>query len=89
MIRFIIKFILNTILVYIISVVLLYILTQTYDGLMLVFAFFGIVYAPIGGLILSAITSKYKVSKLKYFLLAIAVTVLAFFLGMLIVFSSF
>ncbi|WP_073997974.1 hypothetical protein [Anaerococcus urinomassiliensis] len=84
-----IKFIKYSFLVYIISLIILFILTKFYDDLMLVLAFFGIVYAPIGGLILSLLTSKYNFSKPIFFIVALMVTVISIILGMVIVFTFF
>lgn len=84
-----IKFIKYSFLVYIISLIILFILTKFYDDLMLVLAFFGIVYAPIGGLILSFLTSKYNFSKPIFFIVALMVTVISIILGMVIVFTFF
>lgn len=56
---------------------------------MLIYAFFGIVYAPIGGLILYALSNKYSFSKPVFFLIALLVTIIAFLLGMVIVYSFF
>lgn len=83
------KFIKYSFLVYFISLIILYFLSKYYDDLMLIFAFFGIVYAPIGGLILSVLTSKYNFSKPIFFVVAIAVTIIAFVLGMAITFTFF
>lgn len=83
------KFIKYSFLVYLISLIILYILSKYYDDLMLVYAFFGIVYAPIGGLILSVLTSKYNFSKPIFFIVALVVTIIAIVLGMAIVFTFF
>lgn len=83
------KFIKYSFLVYLISLIILYILSKYYDDLMLILAFFGIVYAPIGGLILSVLTSKYNFSKPVFFVVALVVTVIAIVLGMTIVFTFF
>ena len=83
------KFIKYSFLVYFISLIILYILSKYYDDLMLILAFFGIVYAPIGGIILSVLTSKYNFSKPVFFVVALVVTVIAIVLGMAIVFTFF
>lgn len=83
------KFIKYSFLVYFISLIILYFLSKYYDDLMLIFAFFGIVYAPIGGLILSVLTSKYNFSKPIFFIVALIVTIIAFILGMAIAFTFF
>lgn len=83
------KFIKYSFFVYFISLIILYFLSKYYDDLMLVYAFFGIVYAPIGGLILSVLTSKYNFSKSIFFVVAIVVTIIAFVLGMAIAFTFF
>ena len=83
------KFIKYSFLVYLISLIILYILSKYYDDLMLIYAFFGIVYAPIGGLILSVLTSKYNFSKPIFFIVALVVTIIAIVLGMAIVFTFF
>lgn len=83
------KFIKYSFLVYLISLIILYILSKYYDDLMLVYAFFGIVYAPIGGLILTVLTSKYNFSKPIFFIVALVVTIIAIVLGMAIVFTFF
>lgn len=83
------KFIKYSFLVYFISLIILYFLSKYYDDLMLIFAFFGIVYAPIGGLILSVLTSKYNFSKPIFFVVAIVVTIIAFVFGMAITFTFF
>ena len=83
------KFIKYSFLVYLISLIILYILSKFYDDLMLVYAFFGIVYAPIGGLILTVLTSKYNFSKPIFFIVALVVTIIAIVLGMAIVFTFF
>lgn len=89
MIKFIIKFIGYSILVYLISFILLFILAKIYDELIMVYAFFGIVYATIGGLILYFINRKFNFSNIKFLLIAILITVIAFLLSMLIVFNFF
>lgn len=83
------KFIKYSFLVYFISLIILYFLSKYYDDLMLIFAFFGIVYAPIGGLILSVLTSKFNLSKPIFFVVALVVTIIAFVLGMAIAFTFF
>ena len=83
------KFIKYSFFVYFISLIILYFLSKYYDDLMLVYAFFGIVYAPIGGLILSVLTSKYNFSKPIFFIVALVVTIIAIVLGMAIVFKFF
>lgn len=83
------KFIKYSFFVYFISLIILYFLSKYYDDLMLVYAFFGIVYAPIGGLILSVLTSKYNFSKPIFFIVALVVTIIAIVLGMAIVFTFF
>lgn len=83
------KFIKYSFLVYFISLIILYFLSKYYDDLMLIFAFFGIVYAPIGGLILSVLTNKYNFSKPIFFIVALIVTIIAFVLGMAIAFTFF
>lgn len=84
-----IKFIKYSFLVYVISLIILFILSKYYDDLILIYAFFGIVYAPIGGLVLYALTSKYNFSKPVFFLIALLVTIIAFVLGMVIVYTFF
>lgn len=84
-----IKFIKYSFLVYFLSLIILFILSKYYDDLILIYAFFGIVYAPIGGLILSVLTSKYNFSKSIFFVVAIVVTIIAFVLGMAIAFTFF
>ena len=81
------KFIKYSFLVYVISLIILFILSKYYDDLILIYAFFGIVYAPIGGLILYALSNKYNLSKPVFFLIALLVTIIAFLLGMVIVYS--
>ncbi|WP_044566841.1 hypothetical protein [Anaerococcus provencensis] len=83
------KFIKYSFLVYFISLIILYFLSKYYDDLMLILAFFGIVYAPIGGLILSFLTSKYNFSKPIFLIVALVVTIIAVVLGMTIVFTFF
>lgn len=83
------KFIKYSFLVYLISLIILYILSKYYDDLMLILAFFGIVYAPIGGIILSVLTSKYNFSKPIFFIVALIVTIISVVLGMAIVFTFF
>lgn len=84
-----VKFIKYTFLVYVISFIILFILSKYYDDLILIYAFFGIVYAPIGGLILYALSNKYNFSKPVFFLIALLVTIIAFLLGMVIVYTFF
>lgn len=84
-----IKFIKYTLLVYLISLILLYTLAKLKDELILIFAFFGIVYAPICGVILYIISNKYKFSTPKFFVLSLLVTIISFILGITIVFSFF
>lgn len=83
------KFIKYSFLVYLISLIILYFLSKYYDDLMLILAFFGIVYAPIGGLILSVLTNKYNFSKPIFLIVALVVTIIAVVLGMTIVFTFF
>ncbi len=58
-----------------------------YGDLNLFFLFYGFIYAPLGGVILTFIESKFKLSKPILFLISIVVTVLAFLITMLWVFS--
>ena len=83
------KFIKYSFFVYFISLIILYFLSKYYDDLMLIYAYFGIVYAPIGGLILTVLTSKYNFSKPIFFIVALVVTIIAIVLGMAIVFTFF
>lgn len=77
------KFIKYTLLIYAISLTILYILSK-WDSLVMIYAFFGIIYAPIGGIILMFFTEKYNFSKPVFYLVALGVTLLAFALNLVI-----
>lgn len=84
------KFIKYSFLVYFISLIILYFLSKYYnDEIILIFVFFGIVYAPIGGLILSVLTSKFNISRPIFFIVALLVTIIAFVLAMAIAYTFF
>lgn len=83
-----IKFIKYTFVIYLISLIFLYIIYKIKnDELIMVYAAFGIIYAPIGALILYGLNRKYNFSMPIFLLVAIVATIIAFLIGMVIVFN--